>query len=66
MSKPAGTYTLKIADEQSAEGLKTGATVLTVTVVTRTEADADNIAGVIGRELDKLGLTFPDPSTKSS
>lgn len=64
MSKLSGTYTLKIADQQSADGVKTGGTVLTVTVVTSNENDANNIAGVIGRELDKLGLTFPDYAAK--
>lgn len=63
MQKITGTYTLKIADQPGENGLK-GGSVLTVTVVTGNENDADNVAGVIGRALDQLGLTFPDHTAK--
>ncbi len=60
MSQIQGTYTIRIADK-APNAASEGGTVLTVQVLTKDGDSADTVAGVIGRELDRLGLTIAGP-----
>lgn len=60
MAKIAGTYTIRITDKDASDGVD-GDTVLTVRVRTTSTEDAATVAEALGRELEKLGISIPEP-----
>jgi hypothetical protein len=56
MSKLSGNYTIRIADKNPLTGPADGS-VVTVEVTTYTADEATTIADVVGKALDKLGLS---------
>jgi hypothetical protein len=60
MAKISGTYTIRISDQDASDGVVGGA-VLIVRVKTDTAEEAATVAESLGRELEKLGLSIPEP-----
>ncbi len=57
MTKLSGNYTIRIADKNPIIGPVDG-TVVTVEVMTYSPDEATTIADVVGKTLDKLGLSM--------